>query len=258
MFSGTKVTSLEGRRSEIRFKLKPEFSGLLVSMSDCCDSGLSFFWKNKDMNTYRTISRGLMWKKRGYRAQNCTFRVKKLILILRCYPNLIRIIRSNRRIELNRRRFYYVRWNFIVCRIGGSRKTCCSYPYHENVNFDPQNLHALFCCIIRRPKCVWATDWCKSRWLQSTKEEKLVKGSEQLCKGTQKKKEKKNRHEPMNFEWNENWSDNTPSLASWLLNNRQKDTEFRLWIQLENKKQTHKQTKKKIKTKIETKVSRAI
>ena len=62
----------------------------------------------------------------------------------------------------------------------------------------------------------------------------------------------------MNFEWNENWSDNTPSLASWLLNNRQKDTEFRLWIQLENKKQTHKQTKKKIKTKIETKVSRAI
>lgn len=190
MFSGTKVTSLEGRRSEVRFKLKPEFSGLLVSMSDCCDSGLSFFWKNKDMNTYRTISRGLMWKKRGYRAQNCTFRVKKFILILRCYPNLIRIIRSNRRIELNRRRFYYVRWNFIVCRIGGSRKTCCSYPYHENVNFDPQNLHALFCCIIRRPKCVWATDWCKSRWLQSTKEEKLVKGSEQLCKGTQKKKEK--------------------------------------------------------------------
>lgn len=182
MFSGTKVTSLEGKRSEIRFKLKPEFFGLLVSMSDCCDSGLSIFRKNKDMNTYRTISRGLMWKKRGYRAQNCTFRVKKFILILRCYPNLIRIFRSNRRIELNRRRFYYVRWNFIVCRIGGSRKTCGSYPYHENVNFDPQNLHALFCCIIRRPKCIWATDWCRSRWLQSTKEETLVKGSEQLCK----------------------------------------------------------------------------
>lgn len=193
MFSGTKVTSLEGKRSEIRFKLKPEFSGLLVSMSDCCDSGLSIFRKNKDMNTYRTISRDLMWKKRGYRAQNCTFRVKMFILILRCYPNLIRIFRSNRRIELNTRRFYYVRWNFIVCRIGGSRKTCGSYPYHENVNFDPQNLHALFCCIIRRPKCIWATDWCKSRWLQSTQEEKLVKGSEQLCKGTQteKKKEKK-------------------------------------------------------------------
>lgn len=191
MFSGTKVTSLEGKRSEIRFKLKPEFSGLLVSMSDCCDSGLSIFRKNKDMNTYRTISRDLMWKKRGYRAQNCTFRVKKFILILRCYPNLIRIFRSNRRIELNRRRFYYVRWNFIVCRIGGSRKTCGSYPYHENVNFDSQNLHALFCCIIRRPKCVWTTDWCKSRWLQSTKEEKLVKGSEQLCKGTQTEKKKK-------------------------------------------------------------------
>lgn len=105
MFSGTKVTSLEGKRSEIRFKLKPEFSGLLVSMSDCCDSGLSIFRKNKDMNTYRTISPGLMWKKRGYRAQNCTFRVKKFILILRCYPNLIRIFRSNRRIELNTRRF---------------------------------------------------------------------------------------------------------------------------------------------------------
>jgi len=81
---------------------KPEFSGLLVSMSDCCDPSLSIFRKNKDMNTYRTISRGLMRKKRGYRAQNCTFPVKKFILIFRYYPNLIRIFRGNRRIELNR------------------------------------------------------------------------------------------------------------------------------------------------------------
>lgn len=48
----------------------------------------------------------------------------------------------------------------------------------------------------------------------------------------------------MNFEWNENWSENTPFLASWLMNNRQTDTEFRLWIQLENKK-TNRQTNKK-------------
>lgn len=34
-------------------------------------------------------------------------------------------------------------------------RTCGSYPFHENVNFDLQNLHGVFAgCTIRRQKCV--------------------------------------------------------------------------------------------------------
>ena len=66
-----------------------------------------------------------------------------------------------------------------------------SYCYHENVNFDPQNWHALFCGIIRRPKCIWATDWCKSRWLQLTKEETVVKKGLNKLQGYTHKKRKK-------------------------------------------------------------------